>query len=84
MAEGEQVQGAGDVGVEVDPGVLDGLADARARGEVDDGVKWVSGARRFPREEIGNGGAVGDVQLLEVEAGPAVELARRHCFRRTS
>ena len=73
----EDVQEAGDVGADVLVRVGQRVPHARLRGEVDDAVEAVAREQAFDRR------AVGDVELLEREAGPP-QLLSRASLRLTS
>jgi hypothetical protein len=72
----EEVEGAGGVGVEVEPGVEDAVADTSGGGEVDDGDGGSWEELFEGRDSLG----VGDVKVHEGEAGEGEEAIQAVLF----
>ena len=63
----ENVEEADEIGIGVGVRMVEGVAHAGLRGEMHDAV------RPFRREEVGDGGTVGEVGLHETEVGEGCE-----------
>ena len=74
----EDVHRPDDVGIDVGVRVLERVAHARLRGEMDDPLRPRLGKQPF------HAGAVDEIELVEGEAVAALQLDSRASFSRTS